>query len=139
MCRLSPIVICLCRLIQSTQIVRRNARRAASSCPELTSELRYASPVNWCRSVREGVADAQRQACGEEVDGDHEALPQPCLQRVLPVRRARPRAEGDHHHHHRHGQGQAQPQRRHRKGKSWLWRGAACAAAAAEAERGEGL
>lgn len=63
-----------------------------------------------CRSVREGVADAQRQACREEEDSDDEALSQSRLQRVLPFRRSRPCAEGDHHHHHRHGQGQTQPQ-----------------------------
>lgn len=69
-----------------------------------------------CRSLCEGVADAQGQARREEEDSDDEALSEPRLQRVLPLRRARPCTEGDHHHHHRHGQGPAQPQRCYRQG-----------------------
>ena len=68
------------------------------------------------RPLCKSVVDAQGQACGEEEDGGDEALPQPCFQRVLPFRRACPRAEGDHHNYHRHGQGQAQSQWCHWKG-----------------------
>lgn len=71
-----------------------------------------------CRSLCEGVANAQGQACREEENSGDEALSEPHFQRVLPLRRARPCAERDHHHHHRYGQRQAQPQRRYRQGNS---------------------
>lgn len=71
------------------------------------------------RPLRKSVVDAQGQACGEEEDGGNEALSEPCFQRVLPLWRACPRAEGDHHNYHRHGQGQTQPQWCHWEGISF--------------------
>ena len=70
------------------------------------------------RSVCQDLADARRQEGREEEDIDEGTQPQPCLQRVVRLRRAVRAGPPDEPHHLRHGLRQAGSQRTHRAGRA---------------------